>query len=76
MPGDGGGPGVVHGCEAAYVAMADAFPDSVFGCNEVGESFADTGKTSERGDVCDGSAEEDLSNDLGGDVGYRTGRWW
>lgn len=76
MTGDGGGPGIVHRCEAAFKAMANAFPDSVFGRNEVGEPFADTGEAGERGNVCDGGAEKNLSKDFRGDVSYRTGRSW
>ena len=51
MPGDGADEGVVHGCEAEFVAMADSPPDTIFCCDEVGKPFADEGETGEGGDI-------------------------
>lgn len=73
--GYGRRPGVVHGCEAVFMAVADAFPDSVFGCDEVGETFADAGEASEGGDIGDGGAKEYLGEDLRGNARDGARRW-
>lgn len=58
---DGRGPSVVHCCKTIFVAKADAFPDSVFGRDKVGETFTDNGESGERGNIGDGGLEKDLN---------------
>ena len=74
--GDGAGPFVVHAYETDFRAEADAFPDAVFGGDEVGEAFADEGEAGEGGGVDDGGLEEDFDEDFGGDTGEGTWWWW
>ena len=64
----------MHACEADFRAYADAFPDAVFGGDEVGEAFADEGEAGERGGVEEGGLEEDFDEDFGGNSGK--GTWW
>lgn len=46
----------MHRCEAMFGAEADALPDAIFGCDQVGEVFADEGEAGKGGDVGDGEA--------------------
>ncbi len=50
----------MHRCVAIFGAEADALPDAIFGCDKVGEVFADEGEAGKGGDVGDGEAVEDV----------------
>jgi hypothetical protein len=45
--------GVVHRCDTMFGSEGKAFPNAVFGGDEVGEAFADLGEADERGYVAD-----------------------
>jgi hypothetical protein len=55
-------------------AESKAFPDAVFGGDEVGEALADLGEPDEGGHIQDGDLLQDLGDDFLGDAGYWT--WW
>lgn len=74
LPGDADGPGIVHRCKTISVAMADAFPDSILGCDKIGKTLADEGEPGKGSDIDDGSLEKNINKDLKGNTCDRTGR--
>ena len=54
----------MHGAETKFWTQANAFPYTIFSCNQVGEAFADKGEADKGGDIDDRRFEKDVDEEL------------